>query len=464
METQQMHPVKISFSKRDPVTVSLARSHSKSWRRLLCILLLGLSLLPIRTLAMEENTVVALPTAVPTVSFAPVQEDLYSITQMENYYGHEGTDGGMYQYPDLTPNEKAKLPQLLEAYAAQERASQSVLDPTTDVEVGVYSLPRDQYEGEAVYVLLPVRELTQDELLAIIAAYDELGLPFTADSLSYRSCMRGGGANANRPMAAEEWDRYQLLLNLYKRQGLRPEGTGLPIPSESGCGLVKLHEDSFCGLDEFQLLPSRSLTDEELLVIIRTQYGEDFNVDASAFLQYEIQTRKEMTRLFSAPPSMEMHGEDWVLPANTYDVNAGDYQVYSSQFSAPLNGKTLTLQTMLNVDTQRMDTAYWSWSSSKNINTDIQGDPMDEKWLTLARSAVEAMRKDGVQIQSIGPTGERRLSNNHGFGVSLDVIMADGSCYDLTFSYVDDTLVSMVYHANGPAIYEPHIYDYDVDG
>lgn len=143
------------------------------------VLFLLCAILPFQA-AQAEPQVTLLPTLPPDVSVT-VDVNPY-LTDLTAYY----EDVVEWQQPSLTDEEKARLPDMLSRYQQGERPTQSVLNKTENVSVGVYSLDAADYQGESVFVLLPVRLLTDDELLGLIDAFAQLDLPFDADGLRQR--------------------------------------------------------------------------------------------------------------------------------------------------------------------------------------------------------------------------------------------------------------------------------------
>ena len=173
-------------------------------------------------------------------------------------------DGECYhdveQRPRMTAGEAARAKALLAAYQAGKISYEggSILDKMEDVVVGVYALDPHEFDGERAYVILPGPCMTDEQLLAVIAAYDELGLVFDPDALNYRNCARGGGIETNRFLTEEERERHRNLARLIER-GL------IDVTGVAGEGMRNPRLDSryFCGMTDFTIRPYRAATDEE---------------------------------------------------------------------------------------------------------------------------------------------------------------------------------------------------------
>ena len=173
-------------------------------------------------------------------------------------------DGECYhdveQRPRMTAGEAERAKALLAAYQSGviEYEGESVLDKMENVVVGVYVLDPAEYDGERAYVILPGPCMTDEQLLAVIAAYDELGLVFDPDALSYRNCARGGGIETNRFLTEEERERHSNLAHLIERGLLDVSG----LTGEGACN-PRLDSRYFCGMTDFTIRPYRAVTDEE---------------------------------------------------------------------------------------------------------------------------------------------------------------------------------------------------------
>ncbi len=244
---------------------------------LLCLLL------PAAALAVTEGVVEAAPqVAMDSVTVA-AQEISY--LPDESYYAGYGDwnpawenagewvesefDGECYydveQRPRMTAGEAARAKALLEKVQAGEIAytGESILNKMEDVIVGVYALNPDDYDGEAAYVLLPGPCMTDEQILAVIDAYAQLGLTFDPDALSVRNCARGGGIETNRFLVEEERARYQNLARLIERGLLDVSAAGKAQAIQP-----KLDNRYFCGLPDFTIRPYRAATDEEFVAML----------------------------------------------------------------------------------------------------------------------------------------------------------------------------------------------------
>lgn len=231
------------------------------------------------------------------------------------------------QSPCLTTGERTRARKLLAAYEAGEASGDgaSVLNRMEDVVLGVYPLNPQDYDGEAVYVLLPGTCLTDEQMLALIDAYHQLGLTFDPDALSYRNCARGGGVETGRFLTEEERTRREAIRDLIRR------GTLTDIPAKGNVGMeMKLDLRYYSGLEHFSLRPYRAMTDEELaaaLVAVGVR-DESGTVD---FDGMEAKARRALHDELGCPLSMET---EWI------NVNGASFR-YTNEQGVPMYAEVI---------------------------------------------------------------------------------------------------------------------------
>lgn len=206
------------------------------------------------------------------------------------------------QWPGLTDGEIVRAKKLLAAYQAGEAKGdgQSVLNAKENVVLGVYALNPDDYDGERVYVLLPGTNLTDEQLLAMIDAYAQLGLTFDPEALNYRNCARGGGIECTRFLTQEERERYTRLAELIERGLLdvsKLEKQEVLCP--------KLDGRYFCNMEDFSFRCYRRMTDEELVAALVEMGYHDRSAEAD-YDEIETNSRWALCELLGCPLSMEL--------------------------------------------------------------------------------------------------------------------------------------------------------------
>lgn len=208
--------------------------------------------------------------------------------------------GPSAQWPGLTSGEIVRAKKLLAMYENGEATGDGarVLNAQKDVVLGVYSLNPQEYDGEKVFVILPNTSISDENMLAMIDAFAQLGLRFDPEGLTARNCMRGGGLECTRFYTEEEQARRTTLHILIRRGKL----TGVkPMEDLS----VELDPRYFNGLDGFSFRPYRSMTDEELAgqLVAMGVHDESDELD---FDGVEKATREILTRILSCPMSMKL--------------------------------------------------------------------------------------------------------------------------------------------------------------
>lgn len=251
-------------------------------KRMMICMLLALCL-PAWALAVTEGVVEAAPAVemetvggdaatasyLPDASYAAGYGDWNPAWENAETWVESEFDGECYydveQRPRMTAGEAARAKKLLVQYQAGEAvyAGESILNKMEDVVVGVYALDPDDFDGERAYVILPGTCMTDEQILAVIDAYDQLGLVFDPDGLSVRNCARGGGVETSRFLTEEERGRHQNLARLMERGLLDAEHA-----SAAKAINPRLDRRYFCGLPDFTIRPYRAQTDEEFVALL----------------------------------------------------------------------------------------------------------------------------------------------------------------------------------------------------
>ena len=340
------------------------------------------------------------------------------------------------QYPALTDAEAARVPGLLKRYDAGERATQpSVLGVTENVRIGVYALPADQYGGEPVFLILPGEALTDDDLLAIIAAYDALGLRFDPASVTPRCCMRGGSTSSTRSLADDERQRYAALLPLYTRAAV-PCPAYDPSPSDDGMGFITLQSDCFSGLERFRFLPARAMTDDELLALIDAEQGRP-DASPADLAAYESALIRALHDRLDMPHSAQLTWEE-VADDTVYEAWGTGRTVYIAQFKA-LDGET---EWYGRIDTETMALTYATvFGNLPSFIPHVPGNPFDDQYAEIAEAHVRALYPD-ADIARTELWGEAYSNIT---GPLAHVVLTDGACYEIQMDYATGTVVSAQY-------------------
>ncbi len=319
------------------------------------MLILALCLLPLCALAVEAGVV----EEAPMVDVSAEEAQAVSYLPDASYYAYDTWlpewendetwteshtyDGEMYedvhQNPRMTAGESKRALRLLEEYKAGRIAytGESVLEKMENVVVGVYALDPSEYDGETVFTILPGPQMTDEQLLAVIDAFAQLGLDFDPAKLGARNCMRGGGIESTRFFVEEERARYSMLWDKVER--------GI-IPTDAAyAGLLrtpKLDDAYFCGMNDFSIKPYRSMTDEELMSLLMSTGARDMSAEID-FDGVERRSRDVLRKTVGTPLSMELSnvndGGSYIPTLYTadgkegWDANAQARHTYGAHFT-----------------------------------------------------------------------------------------------------------------------------------
>ncbi|MBP3541933.1 MAG: hypothetical protein J6K72_09020 [Clostridia bacterium] len=395
---------------------------------------------------LEENVVYVLPTAEPMFSLQlDVAENEYAI-DLEAFYSeyrslYDSMGGEYMWYPALTTDELQRFPQVKARYVSGERPSLGVINRTENVSVGVYPLPAELYQGEPVFLILPYRTLTDEEMLMIIDGYASLGLEFDPYALSWRNCMRGGVMEMTRGYAGDESQRLATLTDMYRRGGLVPEDELSPVPVDDGLGWIKLNPAEFCMKETFYFLPARQLTDSELLKMAALNLGQT-QYDGEDYIQWESLTRLNMHNLMGMPISTTRIHEELYEADEKLKSHRDDRKLYAAEFEPQSPNDHSVWEGWLSVEDGSL--AYASVQYLRTGGISARMDPYLPKWTDIALDWVKKTRNDGVDVAQTENYGEISLSNVD-YGVQIHVLMEDGSHYRVCISYAEERPDFVIY-------------------
>lgn len=242
---------------------------SRTWRHILA-LLLALAILPCSVLAEtagDKNQPAGITIYSPYApqNYAqperfPVDENLYfdDDPEITARYG--------FSYPWLTNLELARIKALQAAMkegTAEDYSGPSVLNlPSVNSnDVAVYSLNPEDFAGERFFVFLPDSyAMDDDQLMSLLAAFEELGIDFDPESLNKRNCCRHCNILETRDLLDEEQTRMDKIVAQVRSGELKSISTDVNMLS-----VEKITERGW-GFDHkrFLFYPYRSMTDDEL--------------------------------------------------------------------------------------------------------------------------------------------------------------------------------------------------------
>ena len=239
--------------------------HKKQYRLWLILIaaLLALTFLPFSAIAATGDTDVE-PTEIFWSSQYPYLP--YPLTFPQRGTTPEDTQ---YKLPRLSDAELERMQDLLTLSKNAEGilvGIRSCANLTENVQLGVYPLDPDDFDGETFYVILPDSMLSDEQMLSLIAGFKQLGIPFNPESLNERNCTRKTIRGATRGLSIEEQERLTAL----KSRIVRGQLTKKDIKPESACLTVKTLSDIN---DVFCFYPYRSLSDDELAAFAMSDLG-----------------------------------------------------------------------------------------------------------------------------------------------------------------------------------------------
>ncbi len=378
-----------------------------------------------------ENVVVALNTLAPTptepIALYVEPVNPYEI-DLESYYAN---------IPNfLLDGEAAQFAKAQKRWDDGERPETSILDLTENVSVGVYALPEEQYQGEKAFLLLPDRELTDEECLQIVDAYAQLGLSFDPANVSWRNCMRGGSIECTRSWAGDEAERFSSLTELYKRSSLRAQTAFTVLPGDDGLGEIPVNPDDYNGLDGFRFWPARRMTDNEILQIVAKWTG-DVTLSAGEYAALESQARLCLNQYVGMELSAERTSEG-VAVESDFCVWGKDRPMYHAQFRPVAEDHPINAWTAY-IDMETNELIHAVSYCTFRPYCDVHEDPFSDKWRSIALnwlSEHRALPVEGVTVECMGEDWLQEC----GYGASFRVLLADGSSYTLRFHFEDGSL------------------------
>lgn len=396
-------------------------------------------------LATAENVVETLPTTAPMPK-PEIEKNEYGFTDLSVFY--EGMeDCWNYQMPGFSKTETERLPEAQRRWDEGARPESSILNLTEHVKLSLVELPKEQYEGESWFLLLPYSELTDEELLQVVDAFGQMGIRIDAPMVNWHNCMRGGGCEAGlRSLTEEEEDRFSSIGELYTRSGLRPETPFTALVTDDGLGYVTLDEEEYSGLDMVTFEPARRITDEELLQMYALYFDEPAAAPGK-MAEYETQLRKEMSNLLGMPLSAKRTAGEDVWRANEWDAYETDRMIYNTQFGE-VGGKERTWSGSIDVDTGKLTSARVTiddrYYKDSDMYPDVHMDPWDARWEEMARETVASLRIDGekgiIKVQNQGTYSINRVES-----AEVRVWMEDGGVYSVTIAFMFEHPVEIEY-------------------
>lgn len=185
--------------------------------------------------------------------------------------------------------------------------------------VAVYLLNPEDFNGETFYVMLPDFQMNDAQLIALISAFKETGIPFDPDSLNMRNCCRFCNSLETRPLTSDE--RFRLYTALDKI--LSGELNKADLAADARAVTVeKTISNRSYGSDNrlFRFYPYRKLTDDELALFIFAEL-ERFDTNPAELMSDAVYSAMDLINL----PTNWMHEEASCAEMNIYSKYMKQY-------------------------------------------------------------------------------------------------------------------------------------------
>ncbi|QUC66476.1 hypothetical protein [Aristaeella hokkaidonensis] len=298
---------------------------------ILMAVLLILTLLPLTILA-DTSVKIYSPYA-PEITRWPERHPVENTNVQADPEVHD-RDG--YSYPWLTDLELVKFREFQTALKDGEigYAGESIINPTTvtDDDVAVFTLDSNDFCGESYYVFLPdSSSVTDTQMVALAAAFEELGIDFDPDSLNDRNCCRHCNVLETRILTDEENSRMETIKDRIRRGQLTKED----VPEDTQVLTVEKRTMRGWGLDRktFLFYPYRRMTDDELALFALAD-EEAWDVDPD---ELKTAALKDAGELINLPRSVHEYEpcisrELMQIKGDTYLPRSNAVYKYTSQF------------------------------------------------------------------------------------------------------------------------------------
>ena len=298
---------------------------------ILMAVLLILTLLPLTILA-DTSVKIYSPYA-PEITRWPERHPVENTNVQVDPEVHD-RDG--YSYPWLTDLELVKFRDFQTALKDGEigYAGESIINPTTvtDDDVAVFTLDSNDFCGESYYVFLPdSSSVTDTQMVALAAAFEELGIDFDPDSLNDRNCCRHCNVLETRILTDEENSRMETIKDRIRRGQLTKED----VPEDTQVLTVEKRTMRGWGLDRktFLFYPYRRMTDDELALFALAD-EEAWDVDPD---ELKTAALKDAGELINLPRSVHEYEpcisrELMQIKGDTYLPRSNAVYKYTSQF------------------------------------------------------------------------------------------------------------------------------------
>ncbi len=378
---------------------------------------------------------------------------------------NEGDFVATYQGFALTPAEKERLESIREKFASGSRPMEKAPSLPAETGFAIVPLNPDDYAGMTEYFFLPGQRLTDEQLLQLIAYGEEKGVPFTADTLSVKNCMRGGAIETNRFRSAGEDARRDILYRRIVEEGLRPQKQStseiaLPLTTVAD---IPVNPDVNSGLDVFHFNPIREMTDEEIITELLLGTSADYYLNPQT--DEDLQPVKDVAKARSILEnvfSMPLSAAKDVFHYST-DAKNGTKLMQVTFKTPKINGVEFSYYLVIELESGQCRTmssnimddnlyytdgnGYQMYGSKTGGSSQAAVDMEDQRCIQSTKAVVEKLTS--IQIAQIKPITKVSIGNTHDAGIYMAVEMADGTAYIVTVRYADAVVTGIDYQSGG---------------
>lgn len=396
-------------------------------------------------------------TGVQEVSVSVLPEDNeVSITWEKHDNYPMASDDGIYGWQNGKPLREAEIqliPKLVKAYAEGLRPKNNAPSLLDESKFAIVPLDPNEFAGMTEFYLLPDMDLTDQQLLMLIAYGEKIGVPFTEDTLTPKNCARWLNTYSNRYLSAGESARRDHLLTRVMMEGLRPASPELTLQKlpVSGVGSIRINQDVTSVFDTFQFYPIREMTDDELL---QTLYLN--NIDGYTYLNpaqekglHPAEDEANIRLLLEDMMGMPMSAENTCISYKQRNAT-GEVRLHAEFKSALINGKVTEYQMIAQMSSGNILYALQMTSNPAKPYTPGAADPPlpnvnlnDRHWADIATKAVSKLTSE--EIASASATDASALGDDRYAVVSVDVSLKDGGSYVVHIRVSDGMLMSAQY-------------------
>jgi len=397
------------------------------------------------------------------------KENHYATKPGKQKNGHFRATAGFNAHPRLRRRLMAvcgtRLESIREKYTSGSRPIEKTPSLPAETGFAIVPLNPDDYAGMTEYFFLPGQRLTDEQLLQLIAYGEEKGVPFTADTLSVKNCMRGGAIETNRFRSAGEDARRDILYRRIVEEGLRPQmqstsEIALPLTSVAD---IPVNPDVNSGLDVFHFNPIREMTDDEIITELLLGKSTDYYLNPQT--NVDLQPVKDVAKargILENVLSMPLSAAKDVFQYSI-DADTGAKLLQVTFKTTKINGAESSYYLVMELESGQCRSMSSNIIDDNLYYTDGNGNLMyglktggsslaavdmeNQRCIQSTKAVVEKLTT--MQIAQIKPITTVSIGNTHDAGIYMAVEMLDGTAYIVTVRYADAVVTGIDYQPGG---------------